>query len=1038
MQEPGTPADPTDVPGPPEGRGVDDRAEPPDTDPADPAETAASPVDLMPGLAEIATRLSDAVMVTDPERRIVLWNQAAEQLYGIPAADAIGAHIDTLYDSTFAAEGTSSMGARDVALEHGTWRGRVVDVPRRGVKAGQELVIEAVLDRLVGSDGSVVGVISVKRDVTASVRFERELSTLGSLATATGEARSRATFAQRALDAVAAATGADHGSIVVAHGPVGKMIAVKDVPPALEHIAGDAIWADSPGIRALTPVGNVVRGSLDRLPLDPITRRELIDAGIRSLLLVGLHRDEELIGVLSLSWTRDDVPIPSDAMALLAATTIARGLENARLVEDILRRNEAAREAADRLRKIDDLTRAGASARSIDDLAERSSRLINTALGAAGTVYSILAPDGATYATTSLTAVRPPLETWLRDHRPDISPAIHRWRSGEGSYLEAFEPGAVPAVALELGRAAGVTASALMPIRVEGTVVGGIAAYFDRPYADLHLDRRDLDRVASISSMALESFRLRERVSAADARYRTLFERTRDPIIVALHDGTFVDANEQALRLFGVEREWLLGRRPPELGEYDAPEVRQAFERLQVGDSMVRPGIVVRPDGTRIPVEFETTSVLLEGEPRFLVRIRDMSPLQQMEAQLVRAQKMEAAGRLASGIAHEIGNPLASILGFSELIRRDASLPQELRDDADLLVAEAERTRRSVVGLLDFVASRPAERYPTSIKALIDSVLALQSATLSGGTIEVSVNAPADVPAVELDRSGIQQVLINLTQNAIAAIREGGGSRIDIAAVREGGAGGDERVRITITDDGPGVAPEQVDRLFEAFFTTAPEGDRSGLGLSVAQDIVRSHGGVLRYSPSPSGRGAAFTFDLPVVAAPWAAGGSPPASNPAASSGSVVGGQDRAASGPTIAATHGVGGGRVLVLDDDPTLRIYLDKALVALGYEPVVAARGDEAVALATSHDPAVVLCDHHMLGMSGVEVYEAIAAARPDLAARFVMMSGDVLDPVLDAFAADHAITRLAKPFDLDTLERTLRAVIEGAEEGGSQSRG
>ena len=1024
MQEPGTPADSTDVPGHPDGHAT---------------ATPSSPLDLLPGLAELATRLSDAVMVTDAERRIVLWNKAAERLYGIPAGEAIGARIDTLYDSTFAGEGTSSMGARDVALAHGTWRGRVVDVPRVGTRIGQEVVIEAVLDRLDSPDGTAVGVISVKRDITASVRLERELSTLGSLATATGEARSRATLAQRALDAVAATTGADHGSIVLAHGRAGKMVAVKNVPPALEHIAGDVDWADSPGARALTPIGSVVRGSVDRLPLDPVTRRELIAAGIRSLLLVGLHRDEELIGVLSLSWERDDVPMPSDAVAQLAATTIARGLENARLVEDIVRRNDAARETADRLRKIDDLTRAGASAQSVDELAERSSRLINKALGAAGTVYGILAPDSATYETSSLTAVRPQLERWLRDHRPDLRTAFQRWRAGEGAYLEAFEPGAVPAAALELGRAAGVTAYALMPIRVDGAVVGGIATYFDRAVVDLHLDRQDLDRVASIASMALENFRLREQLSGADARYRTLFESTGDPILVSLHDGTLVDANEEALRLFRARREWLLGRRPPEIAEYDALEVRSALARLQVGESMVRRGTGLRRDGSRFPAEFETASVLLEGEPRLLVRIRDLTALERLEDELIGAQKMAAIGRLASGLTHELNNPLAAILGFSQLIRGNASLPEDLRHDADLLKLEAERTRQLVNSLLEFLAHRPPERHPSSVRPLIDSVLGLQTAAFSDGTIEVFVDVPADIPVVELDRGPIQQVLINLTQNAIQAIREGGGSRLGINAVREGRVGRDERVRITVMDDGPGVAPEHVDRVFDAFFTTKPAGDGTGLGLSVSQAIVRAHGGVLRYAPSPWKRGAAFTLDLPVRAAPWDGGGSrptplPPAPSPAAVA--ATGGAvyepaqtdaEPAASAASASADEpATNGRRILVLDDDPTLRIYLAKALAALGYEPVIAASGAEAVELGTTADPAAVLCDHQMLGMSGIDVYEAIVAERPDLASRFVMMSGDVLDPALEAFAATHEMTRLAKPFDLDTLEGTLRSVM------------
>lgn len=124
----------------------------------------------------------------------------------------------------------------------------------------------------------------------------------------------------------------------------------------------------------------------------------------------------------------------------------------------------------------------------------------------------------------------------------------------------------------------------------------------------------------------------------------------------------------------------------------------------------------------------------------------------------------------------------------------------------------------------------------------------------------------------------------------------------------------------------------------------------------------------------------------------------------------------------------------VLVLDDEPTFRIFLDKALVALGYDPQITALGPEAVQLATKGDPAVLLVDHQMPGTSGTEVYQAIVAASPHLARRFVLMSGDVLDSLLETFAATHPVTLLSKPFDFDTLDRTLRTVLEAA----GQSRG
>ena len=287
-------------------------------------------------------------------------------------------------------------------------------------------------------------------------------------------------------------------------------------------------------------------------------------------------------------------------------------------------------------------------------------------------------------------------------------------------------------------------------------------------------------------------------------------------------------------------------------------------------------------------------------------------------------------------------------------------------------MAEAERTQDIATNLLDFLTHRPTERRSTSIRALIDSVLTKEASSLAAGTIEDQVDVPDDLPPVELDRGQLQQVLVNLTRNAIEAVGAGAGRRIGVNAVREGQPGPDERVRMTVVDDGRGVPPEHVDRLFEAFFSTKPPDEGSGLGLSVSQAIVRSHGGDLRFAPSPWGRGAAFTFDLPVRAAssegsrPRAgmAGGGATAARPAVGDATVERAPEAepAAAAPTVAR-----GGRVLVLDDNSTFRAFLEKALAALGYEPVIAARGQEAVDLARDGDPAAILCDHQMVGMSG-----------------------------------------------------------------------
>ena len=977
-----------------------------------------TPLDVLPGIADIARIMADAITVTDVHRRVVVWNDAASKLYGIAAAEALGVPIEDLFDSTVVA-GTSTAAARGMAIERGTWRGRVTDRPRLGRLVGHEIVIDAVMSRVDGRDGEAVGVLSVRRDMTDAVGLERELASLGSLTSATGETRSRETVAQRALEVIASTTRADHGGIVVAQGKAGRLLAGQDFPARLAGIV-DVPWSDVPVIRAVAAPGRVVKGPVDRLPLTPATRRAFLETGIRSLLVVGLHREDELVGLLTIGWTDPDVPLPSDGATLLIAATVARSLENARLVEEVVRRADAERATTTRLRRLDELTRVGSHVQTLEELAERSGRLINAALGGAGAAYAILAADGESFATNRLVDLQPALTERLADDRPGLRPAIRRWRAGEGAFVESFAVGVIAPEIVEIAGEAGIVAYAGIPIRVGDAVGGGIAVYFDRPVAELDLDRGALERVATIASISLENFRLRDRLVDSERRYRTMFEESPDAILVTLTDGTIVDANDAAVRLFAAQREWLLGRHSGELTVADPGGADPVTAAARVGGSTTIRAVGIRRDGSHFPEEAVIASIELAGESRLLVRIHDLTDQERLQSELIQAQKMEATGQLVSGVAHELNNPLASILGFSQLIRRDPTLPDGLRHNADLLVEEATRTRRIVQNLLDFARQRPPERHPTSIRALVDSVLTLQSYSLGHGPISVEVDLPDDLPLVELDRGQIQQVLVNLTHNAIYAIRHGGGSRLGISARREGPPT-DARVRITVMDDGSGVAPEDAGRVFEAFFTTKPPADGTGLGLPVSYGIVRSHGGELRYVPSAWGHGAAFTFDLPVRATSPEIVVAPPSAAPVGPAAPADQANDQAE--PT--GSHG----RVLVLDDEPSIRTFLDQALRSLGYGAVVSATTDEAVERVGDGDLAALLVDHQLDGQSGIAAFERIAAARPDLTERFVMMSGDVLNPALEAFASEHRVRLLAKPFDLETLERVLLEVAPAA---------
>jgi CheY-like chemotaxis protein len=383
-----------------------------------------------------------------------------------------------------------------------------------------------------------------------------------------------------------------------------------------------------------------------------------------------------------------------------------------------------------------------------------------------------------------------------------------------------------------------------------------------------------------------------------------------------------------------------------------------------------------------------------------------MSSPERLRQELAQAQRMEAIAQLVPGIAHEVNNPLAAIVAFSQLIQRDARLPPDLRHDAELLVEEAARTRRIIQNLLDFARRRPPERHATQLRVLVDSVLDLQSYAIAAHRIQVEVDIEPDVPPLPVDRAQMQQVLLNLTLNAVQSLSAAGGGRLRVhaAVVRRDT---EPRVSLSVIDDGPGVPDELRDRIFLPFFTTKPADEATGLGLPVSADIVAAHGGTLRLEPGAAGVGAAFVVELPFPATPRAgSAGTTQQGDPAPRS------RKRA---------------RIVVLDDEPSIRRFLFKALENAGFEPVLAAAGQDVIDIVRDGPVDGILSDHRMAGMSGVDVYDAVVAIRPELRDRFVFMSGDVLNPALRDFAEAHGVALLAKPFDLASVGRTVNELLE-----------
>jgi signal transduction histidine kinase len=221
-------------------------------------------------------------------------------------------------------------------------------------------------------------------------------------------------------------------------------------------------------------------------------------------------------------------------------------------------------------------------------------------------------------------------------------------------------------------------------------------------------------------------------------------------------------------------------------------------------------------------------------------------------------EKMAALGRMAAGIAHEVNNPLTAILGLTGVLMRrpdtaSASLPNLLKIDA-----EVRRISKLVSDLLGFSRGAAPSLAAVDLDALVGDTLELAAPELKRRRAQAVVEREPGLPAAQADAHGLKQVLLNLLLNAAQAL-DGRGGTIRVGLRRAGG-----RLCVEVRDDGPGVAPEIVGRLFEPFCTTKPEGQGTGLGLYVSAEIVRRHGGRLTYFPAPEG-GAGFRFDLPAA-----------------------------------------------------------------------------------------------------------------------------------------------------------------------------
>jgi len=394
---------------------------------------------------------------------------------------------------------------------------------------------------------------------------------------------------------------------------------------------------------------------------------------------------------------------------------------------------------------------------------------------------------------------------------------------------------------------------------------------------------------------------------------------------------------------------------------------------------------------------YAATALRLTGESEgsAVLLIEDHTETRRLQEHLIQSEKLTAIGQLIAGVAHELNNPLASVLGFADFLVEAADTPPNLTEPLRVIQQEAQRAASIVKNLLTFARRQERDRQLLAIGTILQRTAALLKNQLLGLNVELRLGVDAGLPEIEGNLNQLQQVFLNLMNNASQAIAGAGRAGTVTMHARPWLDG----VAVDVTDDGPGIPEALHEKVFEPFFTTKPEGEGTGLGLAICQGIVKEHGGRLTLRSAP-GAGATFTVELPAAHAPSAAPAAPPGGSPVT--------------------------GRVLVVDDEPHIRDYMRATLAAWGHQVDVATDGDDALARALGGSYDVIVTDVRMPKLGGRELYERLLTQAPAAAARVVFATGDTVRDDTMAFLARCGRPFLRKPFKLAELRSVLAAAL------------